>query len=108
MLTGGVDAESVENAKIRGPLSLRSGDRAVTVEDFERLTQQASPAVGRARCLVVGLLTGQSVVAGAMDVLLVIIALDLLDLPPSAAGYLTAARGAGGLFGGLWSMGLMG
>ena len=50
--TGGVDAESVENAKIRGPLSLRSGDRAVTVEDFERLTQQASPAVGRARCLV--------------------------------------------------------
>jgi MFS family permease len=58
--------------------------------------------------LVVGLLTGQSVVAGAMDVLLVIIALDLLDLPPSAAGYLTAARGAGGLVGGLWSMGLVG
>jgi predicted phage baseplate assembly protein len=47
---GGVDAESIENAKIRGPLSLRSGDRAVTVEDFERLTMQASPAVGRARC----------------------------------------------------------
>jgi Cyclic nucleotide-binding domain/Major Facilitator Superfamily len=43
-----------------------------------------------------------------MDVLLVIIALDLLNLPPSAAGYLTAARGAGGLVGGLWSMGLVG
>jgi predicted phage baseplate assembly protein len=48
---GGVDAESIENAKIRGPLTLRSGDRAVTVDDFERLTKQASPAVGRARCL---------------------------------------------------------
>jgi hypothetical protein len=58
--------------------------------------------------LVVGLLAGQSVLAGAMDVLLVVIALDLLDLPSSAAGYLTAARGVGGLIGGLWSMGLVG
>jgi MFS family permease len=58
--------------------------------------------------LVVGLLAGQSMLAGAMDVLLVVIALDLLDLPSSAAGYLTAARGAGGLVGGLWSMGLVG
>jgi hypothetical protein len=58
--------------------------------------------------LVVGLLAGQSVLAGAMDVLLVVIALDLLNLPSSAAGYLTAARGAGGLVGGMWSMGLVG
>jgi predicted phage baseplate assembly protein len=49
---GGVDAETIENAKIRGPMTLRSGDRAVTVEDFERLTLEAAPAVARARCLV--------------------------------------------------------
>jgi predicted phage baseplate assembly protein len=49
--SGGVDPESIENAKIRGPLTLRSGDRAVTAEDFERLTLQATPAVGRALCL---------------------------------------------------------
>ena len=48
---GGVDAETVDNAKRRGPLSLRTGQRAVTVEDFERLTLEASPLVARARCV---------------------------------------------------------
>jgi predicted phage baseplate assembly protein len=48
---GGVDAETVANAKLRGPLSLRSGQRAVTAEDYERLTLEAAPAVARARCL---------------------------------------------------------
>lgn len=49
--TGGVDAETVENAKRRGPHSLRAGGRAVTVEDFERLTAEADPAIARVRCL---------------------------------------------------------
>jgi predicted phage baseplate assembly protein len=49
--TGGVDAETVENAKLRGPMTLRTGQRAVTSHDFERLTLEASPAVARARCL---------------------------------------------------------
>jgi predicted phage baseplate assembly protein len=49
--TGGVDAESVDNAKVRGPLYLRGGHRAVTAGDFERLTQEAAPGVARARCL---------------------------------------------------------
>lgn len=48
--TGGRDAESLENAKRRGPLTIRSGDRAVTAADFEHLAQQAGPVV-RARCL---------------------------------------------------------
>ena len=48
---GGVDAEPVENAKRRGPHSLRAGGRAVTVEDFERLTSEADPAIARVRCL---------------------------------------------------------
>ncbi|HEY5663224.1 MAG TPA: putative baseplate assembly protein [Ilumatobacter sp.] len=49
--TGGVDAETVENAKRRGPLSIRSGARAVTVSDFERLASEADAAIARARCL---------------------------------------------------------
>jgi hypothetical protein len=58
--------------------------------------------------LVVGLLAGQDVIAGAIDVLLVVIALGLLGLPQSAAGYLAAVLGAGGLVGGLWAVGLVG
>jgi len=49
--TGGVDAETVDNAKNRGPMTLRTGQRAVTADDFVRLTLEASPAVARARCL---------------------------------------------------------
>lgn len=49
--SGGVDPESVENAKRRGPMTLRTGQRAVTADDFQRLTLEASPAVARARCL---------------------------------------------------------
>jgi predicted phage baseplate assembly protein len=49
--TGGVDTETVDNAKVRGPMALRSGDRAVTIEDFERLTADAAPGVSRARCI---------------------------------------------------------
>jgi predicted phage baseplate assembly protein len=49
--TGGVDAETVENAKLRGPQSLRAGARAVTIEDFERLASSADPAIARVRCL---------------------------------------------------------
>lgn len=48
---GGVDAETIADAKVRGPLSLRAGQRAVTASDFERLTLEAEPAVARARCL---------------------------------------------------------
>ena len=33
---GGVDGEDVESAKVRGPILLRTRDRAVTAEDFEQ------------------------------------------------------------------------
>lgn len=48
---GGVDAETVEEAKVRGPLTLRTGQRAVTAGDFERITRETSVEVARARCL---------------------------------------------------------
>jgi predicted phage baseplate assembly protein len=48
----GADAESLDQAVLRAPQMLRTRDRAVTREDFETLTKQASQgAVARVRCL---------------------------------------------------------
>ncbi|MGK8489814.1 putative baseplate assembly protein [Nocardia asiatica] len=49
--SGGVDGETVDNAKLRAPMLLRARDRAVTVRDYELLARAASPRVARARCL---------------------------------------------------------
>ncbi len=49
--SGGVDPETVDNAKLRGPAHLRTGNRAVTAADFELLALEAAPGVARARCL---------------------------------------------------------
>jgi predicted phage baseplate assembly protein len=48
---GGVDGESVDEARVRGPLMLRTRSRAVTVEDFELLTREAAPEVARVRAI---------------------------------------------------------
>ncbi len=48
---GGVDAETVPEARIRGPLQLRSRDRAVTAEDYEHLARVAAPEAARVRCV---------------------------------------------------------
>lgn len=48
---GGVDAEDVDAAKVRGPIGLRSAGRAVTAEDFEQLAREAAPGVGRVHCV---------------------------------------------------------
>ena len=58
--------------------------------------------------LVVGLLVGQSFVRGAVDVLVVVVALELFGLPSSAVGFLASAVGAGGLLGSLWGLRLVG
>jgi predicted phage baseplate assembly protein len=48
---GGVDGESVDNAESRGPLVLRTRERAVTAEDYEQLAREAAPQVARVRCV---------------------------------------------------------
>jgi baseplate J-like protein len=64
---GGVDGETVEEAKRRGPIELRGRNRAVTTEDFEQLTRQEAPEFARVRCVPV---TGGPD-AGAVRVLVV-------------------------------------
>ncbi|HEY8202908.1 MAG TPA: putative baseplate assembly protein, partial [Actinomycetota bacterium] len=62
---GGVDGESLDEAKIRGPMLLRSRDRAVTSDDYEQLARRAAPEVARVRCAP----AGEGSDAGAVRVL---------------------------------------
>ena len=48
---GGVDAETHDNVKVRGPMTLRTGQRAVTTGDFERLTLHSRRRSPAPRCL---------------------------------------------------------
>jgi predicted phage baseplate assembly protein len=50
---GGVDGETVQAAKVRGPLVLGTRNRAVTARDYEQLAREATPEVARVRCLPV-------------------------------------------------------
>jgi predicted phage baseplate assembly protein len=49
--SGGVDGEELENAKLRGPITLRTANRAVTPEDFEQLAREAAPELARVECI---------------------------------------------------------
>jgi predicted phage baseplate assembly protein len=49
--TGGVDAETVAEAKLRVPNQLRVQERAVTAADYELIARQAVPSLARVRCL---------------------------------------------------------
>lgn len=49
--TGGVDGETVEQAKSRAPMLMHTRGRAVTAEDFEVITREAAPELARVRCL---------------------------------------------------------
>ncbi len=64
---GGVDGEDIENAKVRGPILLRTRGRAVTTEDYEELAREVAPEVARVRCLA----AGNGAEAGSVRVLVV-------------------------------------
>ena len=63
---GGVEGETLEEAKKRGPLLLRTRNRAVTAEDYELLAREAAPEAARIRCVPAGM---ADVEAGAVKVL---------------------------------------
>ncbi|MFG3250790.1 putative baseplate assembly protein [Streptomyces sp. NPDC048187] len=48
---GGVDGETVEEAKMRAPITLRAQERAVTLRDYEELARRAAPETARITCL---------------------------------------------------------
>lgn len=47
---GGCDTETLEDAMRRCSVTIRTQDRAVTAEDFERLVPNASRSIGSVRC----------------------------------------------------------
>ncbi|MFE0690791.1 putative baseplate assembly protein [Streptomyces xiamenensis] len=51
---GGVDGESVENARVRGPLTLRTLHRAVVPRDYEQLAREVAPEAARVHCVRAG------------------------------------------------------
>ena len=58
--------------------------------------------------VLVGLFTAQTFVAGAVQVFLVVTAIELLDLGDGGVGYLNSAMGVGALVGGVLSFSLAG
>jgi predicted phage baseplate assembly protein len=84
--SGGVDGETLDEAKARGPIMLRTRSRAVTAEDYEAIAIQAAPEVARIHCLTAG---EDDVAHGAVKVLVVPAASQLdrelvfADLVPS-------------------------
>jgi predicted phage baseplate assembly protein len=50
---GGVDGETVAEAKVRAPITLRAQERAVTPRDYEELVRRAAPETARIACLAV-------------------------------------------------------
>ena len=65
---GGVEGETLDEAKARGPLLLRTRSRAVTAEDYEILAREAAPEVARVRCVPAD---GGTVTAGNVRILVV-------------------------------------
>lgn len=50
----GTDGETIDEARVRGPLAVRTRDRAVTAEDYEHLARAAAPGIARAHCVPAG------------------------------------------------------
>jgi MFS family permease len=82
-------------ARVRGPVP--AGDARPPLE--EAVAGVRLLAREPATRVLVGLLAGQFVAIGALDVLYVVLAFSELDLGGSGAGYLNAAFGAGGVAG---------
>jgi MFS family permease len=103
-------------ALVAGALILRTAGRAA-----ERPTPLPAESVASALAagwrtvagephprLLIGLFGAQTYVRGALNVLIVVAALDLLDIGQSGVGLLTAALGAGGFVGAAAALGLAG
>jgi Cyclic nucleotide-binding domain/Major Facilitator Superfamily len=97
LLVSGIRAE--RDARPRGP------GHALLEEVLAGF--QAIASESRLR-LLVGLYGAQTLVAGALNVLIVVCALELLDLGESGVGWLNSAVGAGGLFGAAAALALIG
>jgi hypothetical protein len=106
-LAGGLLVLGVRPLETETPVAEpgRPGPRRLVVEafgGFGLLLRERGP---RTPLILLG---AAAVLWGALDVLLVVLALDLLDIGEAGVGYLNAAIGAGGLVGSALSVALIG
>ena len=90
-------------ARLRSPTAAARADaNADEREGFLRHSSAGFRAIlaDRNLRLIIGVFCAQTVVAGALVVIVVALALDRLDLGQSGVGYLNAVLGVGGLVGG--------
>ena len=92
-------------ARVSAPGQVAVPGRAAKVEVWQGFREIGE--VPRAR-LLVGLIASQTFVRGCLNVLIVVIAYQVLDRGATGVGYLTAAIGAGGLIGALAAVSLRG
>jgi predicted MFS family arabinose efflux permease len=86
----------------RADAVIRTGALGQAVRGFREVA--ADPRMR----LVVGFLAASTLIEGAADVLVVIVAIQLLDLGGAGVGWLNACWGAGGLAGGIAALTLLG
>lgn len=89
---GGIDAESLECAKLRGPQVIKARNRAVTAEDYEFLARQATSGIARVRCLFPTTADSSSVVRAGSVMLLLVPAITAIDGPIPVAELALADR----------------
>ena len=92
-------------ARVSVPGQVSAPGSAARVEVWQGFREIGE--VPRAR-LLVGLIASQTFVRGCLNVLIVVIAYQVLDRGATGVGYLTAAIGAGGLVGALGAVSLRG
>lgn len=95
-------------SRIRGARERTTASDAPRSLGQEALAGFRTIAVEPRLRLVVGLYSAQTLVAGALNVLIVVLALDLLEAGEAGVGYLNSAVGAGGLLGGAFALALAG
>jgi len=95
--------------QVRSPVVEAAPTQRERKGTFREVTAGFSALVGeRDARVIVSLYFCQTLVAGAMRVLIVVTALDLLDIGNSGLGFLNAALGVGGLVGVLVAFALVG
>ncbi|MGB2952550.1 MAG: MFS transporter [Gaiellaceae bacterium] len=94
--------------RIRTEAPTDAGIRAEASVAAEALAGFRAVITERNLRLLIGLYAAQTLVAGALNVLIVVSALRLLHIGRSGVGFLNSAIGVGGLLGGIAALGLVG
>ncbi len=102
MAVVGVVAAGLVASVHRHPASAGEADET---EDEDR---PGGPVLDPATRTIAAVITAQTIAYGAVDVLLVLVAIGQLGMGEAGAGYLTAALGVGGVVGGLVTFTLAG